>query len=234
MNRSNRASQSHRHETKTRLQPHSFETALPLALFIGLSLTFGSLTGCADPAADAPDAVVSEASTEVVAPIVDAKSYAIDTAASKVDFVGSKVTGVHEGGFELFEGTLSVSGGDPTTASVQVMIDATSVWSDSEQLTGHLKSEDFFSVEEFPTASFTSTEILATDTGYEIVGNLDLHGVEKQIRFPAEVTVTETSIQALAEFSINRFDFGIVYPGRKDDLIRDEVLIKLNLTANAT
>jgi polyisoprenoid-binding protein YceI len=106
--------------------------------------------------------------------------------------------------------------------------------SDQEKLTGHLKSGDFFDVEKFPKATFTSTEIKPGGAGgatHTITGNLELHGVKKSISFPAKVTVDASAVKADAEFVINRKDFGLVYPGKPDDLIKDEVLIKLHVTA---
>lgn len=105
--------------------------------------------------------------------------------------------------------------------------------SDDEKLTGHLKSPDFFDVEKFPKASFTSSAIAekAGDGGvtHEISGELDLHGVKKAITFPAKLKVESTAASGEAEFTINRKDFGIVYAGMPDDLIKDEVLLKLSL-----
>ncbi len=122
--------------------------------------------------------------------------------------------------------------GDPERSSVEVEIDTTSLWSDNERLTGHLKSADFFEVETYPTASFVSTAIAANEEGgYTMTGNLDLHGVTKQVSFPATIEVGVEEVRAKAEFAIKRFDFGIVYPGKPDDLIRDDVLIKLDLVA---
>lgn len=205
--------------------------SLPLYLLFAV-IAFAA-AGCADPAADAPDAVVEEPAAEPAPaaeePAADADVYSLSED-STIGFVGSKVTGSHEGGFKSFTGTVSVTGGTPEGSSVEVSIDTTSLWSDDERLTGHLKSADFFDVEQFPTASFTSTEIAAADGGgYTLTGNLDLHGVTKQISFPATIAVSEGGFTAQAEFSINRFDFGIVYAGKADDLIREEVLIKLDL-----
>ncbi len=203
--------------------------SLPLyLLFAFLAL---AATGCADPAADAPDAVVEEpaaAPAPAAEEPVDAADFNLSED-STIGFVGSKVTGSHEGGFKSFTGSVSVTGGTPEGSSVEVTIDTTSLWADNEKLAGHLKSADFFAVENHSTASFTSTEIVAAEGGYTLTGNLDLHGVTKQISFPATIEVGDGGFTASAEFSINRFDFGIVYAGRADDLIREEVLIKLDL-----
>lgn len=189
--------------------------------------------GCANPAADAPQADVQEPTAPAADPSSEgAIEYALD---GTITFVGSKVTGSHDGGFESFEGTVSVVGGDPEASSVKVTIDTTSLWADDEKLTGHLKSDDFFAVETFPTATFESTEIAAKEEGgYTLTGNLELHGVTKQISFPAELMLNDEGFTAKSEFSINRFDFDIVYPGKTDDLIREEVLIRLDLASAMT
>ncbi len=189
---------------------------------------------CADnPAADAPAAEVQEPApaTEPAPASATAASYEF-APESKVDFVGSKVTGSHDGGFERLDGAVTLSGSTPETATVNVTIDTTSLWSDAEKLTEHLKSADFFDVENHPTATFTSSSIAsAADGGYTITGELTLRGVTKQISFPAQIELGADGFRAQAEFSIMRFDFGIEFKGAADNLIRDEVLIKLDLAS---
>ncbi len=203
-----------------------------LPLYLLFALLALAAAGCADPAADAPDAVVQEpaaAPAPAAEETVAAAVYGLSED-STIGFVGSKVTGSHEGGFKTFTGKVSVTGAAAEGSSVEVTIDTTSLWADSEKLAGHLKSPDFFDVEKYPTATFKSTEIAAgEDGGHTLTGNLDLHGVSKQISFPADVKVSDLGFRATAEFSINRMDFEIVYPGKPDDLIREEVLIKLDL-----
>jgi polyisoprenoid-binding protein YceI len=58
-----------------------------------------------------------------------------------------------------------------------------------------------------------------------------LRGVEKNITFPATATMDGDAIKVQAEFDIKRKDWGIVYAGKADDLIRNEVVIKFDLTA---
>ena len=109
-----------------------------------------------------------------------------------------------------------------------------SIWSDSDSLTGHLKGPDFFDVPKFAKTTFVTTEIKpGGDKGasHTITGNLDLHGVNKSITFPATVTITPEGASLKTEFALNRNDFGIVYPGKADDLIRNEVVLKLDLKA---
>jgi len=60
-----------------------------------------------------------------------------------------------------------------------------------------------------------------------------MHGVTKSVTFPARIELKDDGVQAEAEFAINRKDWGIVYPGMANDLIRDEVLMKLDIEAKA-
>jgi polyisoprenoid-binding protein YceI len=215
---------------------------LRTASIVVAALSATLLTGCEDPAKDKPKATVSSAAPAATsaaahtatAPAGPAETAAIDAAASTIGFVGSKVTGKHEGKFEKLSGSVTLVGGKIEGGKLMVEIDMDSVKSDQEKLTGHLKSPDFFDVAKHPKATFTSTDIKAGgDKGatHTITGELDLHGVKKTITFPATVTVAADSVSGTAEFSINRKDFGIVYAGKADDLIRDDVVLKLSLKA---
>ncbi len=153
---------------------------------------------------------------------------------SKIEWVGAKVTGDHKGGFKTFEGKLTpkVDG----IEAVEFIVDTTSLYSDSEMLTGHLKNPDFFDVAKYPQASFISTKIEAKPSKagtHEITGDMTMHGVTKTIAFPAKVAVKDGKITADSEFTIMRFDFGLKYPGKVGDLIKDEVLMKIHLEADA-
>ncbi|MGB0590058.1 MAG: YceI family protein [Myxococcota bacterium] len=154
----------------------------------------------------------------------------LDARRSSVSFVGRKLSADHEGGFGELSGTAKLVGYTPK--ALKVTIQTTSVSSDHPKLTNHLKSPDFFNTEKYPTARFTSTKIRPGGEGvatHTITGELSMLAVTKRITFPATIVVTDAGATGLAEFKINRKDFGIVYPGRPDDLITDEVLLKLNL-----
>lgn len=211
-------------------------------MIIGASLF---VAACEDPAANKPRATVSN-STNVVSntqpasngntnatAALNGDSLAITPENSKVEFTGSKVTGKHDGGFRQFTGTIDLVNAKAEESSVSVDIDMTSVFSDADGLTNHLKTGDFFEVEKFPKASFKSTKI-AADTAkgadnYTITGDLTLRGVTKSVSFPATIKISDADAAVNADFSINRKDFGIVYTGKADDLIRDDVVIKLDL-----
>ena len=174
-----------------------------------------------------PVATASQAATSANAVV-----YTFSNEGSKVAFVGAKVTGKHEGGFGKFTGTVKIIDNDVANSTVSVDIEPTSLFADQEKLTTHLKSADFFDVEKFSKASFVSTQIKAGgDKGatHTVIGNLTLHGVTKSISFPASIKKVETGVEADADFGINRKDFGIAYAGKADDLIKDDVLIKLTV-----
>jgi polyisoprenoid-binding protein YceI len=206
-----------------------------------------ALAGCEDPAKDKPKATVSSAAPAAT-PTTAAGSatpaatgeapsgaaIAVDPAASSIGFTGSKVTGSHSGNFQKFTGSVTLNGDKIEGGKVAFEVETASVKSDDEKLDGHLKSPDFFDVEKFPKASFSSTEIKAggeKGASHTVTGELDLHGVKKTISFPATITVSPEQVSGTSEFSINRKDFGIVYPGKAEDLIRDDVVLKLSLKA---
>ncbi|HLV20118.1 MAG TPA: YceI family protein [Polyangiaceae bacterium] len=194
---------------------------------------------CNNPADKAPPAKVSDQQAQAAAPAADdAKAVTqvlrIDPANTKLKFTGSKVTGSHDGSFEKFDGTVSLKGDKVESAVIKLAIEMASVQTEPEKLLGHLKSPDFFDVEKFPKSEFESTRIKsggANGATHTVEGKLTLHGVTKTISFPATLQLTDDKLNAKSEFSINRKDFGIVYPGMPDDLIRDEVLIKLDVAA---
>lgn len=196
-----------------------------------LVLTGLFVLGCKDPGAKVAPATVEspvEADTAEPAPADPEATLAISPSNSKIEFIGAKVTASHEGGFADFSGNVALA--DPVEQStIDLTIQTASLYADREKLTKHLKSPDFFDVEKFPKATFKSTGIEKTADGHTITGDLTLHGVTKRISFPATIKATDAKVNANAEFSINRKDFGITYPGMPDDLIRDLVVIKLSL-----
>ena len=209
-------------------------TMRKLGLAAGIALSF-AVIGCDDdPGKGAAKAGASAAQPVKASPEKGAVKYVFSQDGSKTEFVGAKVSMKHDGSFEKFKGTIELVDADPTKSSVQVEIDMASIKTDSEKLTGHLKGADFFDVEKYPTAQFTSTGIKAggeKGATHTVTGNLQMHGVTKSITFPATINVTGDSVTVRAEFAINRKDFNIVYPGMPDDLIKDDVLIKLNVAA---
>ena len=192
------------------------------------------LIACPDPAKDAPKAKVGEATKPVVeapAPKGEVEVVPFSAVDSKIEWVGSKVTGKHEGGFRAFTGEIRLNAGQLEASTVTVRIDVDSLHSDSEKLSSHLRGADFFDAANHPTATFVLTALKTVGEGHELTGTLTLRGQKKSISFPAKISVSDAEVTAQAEFSINRKEFGMAYPGKPDDLIRDQVLVRLDIHA---
>lgn len=181
----------------------------------------------------APTTTASAAPAPSVAalPAKPAEAVELDPSSS-FGFVGSKVSGKHEGKFEKFTGWAQLDKGKAEGGKVAVEMDMSAIKSDDEKLDAHLKAPDFFDVAKYPKAVFESTEIKkGGDKGatHTITGNLDFHGTKKSISFPVKITESAKELVATTEFVINRKDFNIVYAGKADDLIRDEVVLKMTI-----
>ena len=140
---------------------------------------------------------------------VFAQSFTIDAGNSKVRWDAAKVTGEHNGLVNLKDGSLSVDGYNLTGMFTVDMtsISVVDIPADNEmngKLAGHLKSPDFFSVEEHPSAMFkitkTSPKKVTEDSkaNYLVTGNLTIKGITHEVTFPAVVTVDGNKLTAEA------------------------------------
>jgi len=200
-----------------------------LVAFAALSL----LSACANPAADKPKAVVGEATNTSPSQPTSGQKYVITPENSKIEFIGAKVTGHHNGSFKKFSGVVDYTG-QVETSRVSITIDSSSLETDTPDLTKHLKTADFFDVAKFPDAKFESTAIRPggeKGASHTVTGNLTLHGVTKSITFPATITASPGEVSVESSFAINRKDFGINYAGQADNLIRDDVALTLHVKA---
>jgi len=148
-----------------------------------------------------------------------AGTWAIDPVHSEVGFTArhfgvSKV----KGRFDKFEGTF-VTGEDPLASSVTATIDATSINTNQEQRDAHIRSADFFHVEEHPTFTFTSTGIKDEGGEYLLEGDLTIRGVTKPVALKLELNgfgpdpYGGTRAGFTASGDINRSDFGVSFNG---------------------
>ena len=188
------------------------------------------------------------------------ETWKLSTTESKVEWVGTKVTGYHTGSVPLKNGEINVKDGDVKggkfvmdLANMQVSGPKESDAKSNEKLLGHLKSADFFDVEKNPEGVFELTGVKpykgeaikdstdprqegiskykVTDPTHTVNGNLTLKGITKNIEFPARITVSGNTAEAVAKFNIDRKDWGIVYPGKRDDLIRDAIHLGISIRA---
>ena len=206
-----------------------------------------------DPASQAPtvESAPVEAPTEAApADAAPAEGAAVALPAGEfplsgnVQFGASKVTRNHTVVFKSWEGGYK-SDGTAVGTTLNFTVDIASLEVDngqSEMLQKHLQTPDFFDVAKFPTASFASTSIVegvdstlfqnAEGATHTVTGTLDIHGKQKEVSFPITVTNDGAgNVSAKAKFSVNRQDFDIKYPGKPDDLVRDEVIIEVDVTA---
>lgn len=191
-----------------------------------------------------PEAPAEAAKPEAAAEVAKPEAAAAPAAAADglalsgdVLFTGSKVTAAHECKFAEWSGTFKLADGKAEGGSLAFEVKTASVIADykepndwSKKLEGHLKAADFFDVEKFPTANFVSTKIDAGGADgatHTVSGKLTIRGVTKDVTFPATISVEAGKVDAKAKFSINRKDFGIEYPGKADDLIRDGVVLEI-------
>lgn len=136
----------------------------------------------------------------------------VDTEQSTVKWVGKKVTGQHEGTIKLESGSLQFDG--KTLTGGNFVIDMTSITvTDLEgkgkaNLEGHLKSDDFFSVEKHNKATFTVTKVnKLDDKNHDISGNLTIKGITKPINF----TMAVEGNSATAKVIVDRSKFDVRY-----------------------
>jgi len=197
----------------------------PLTIVIASALVLAS---CQSQIDDKPAASVKEGSGAKTA--AAGKAFPVDPASSKIGFVGAKVTDDHEGTFSEFSGEATIDG--DTLTGLALTVKTPSIDVEPQRLEDHLRSADFFDVEKHPTATFQSTSITPKVDGqntHVVEGTLDLRGVSKTVSFPAKINVEAGQATGQAQFTINRKDFDIVYAGMPDDLIKDAVLLKIDL-----
>lgn len=177
-------------------------------------------------------------------------SYTVDTNQSTIQWTGYKVGGEHTGTFKLSGGSIN---GDSTgitagnfTINVASITNHDQKGDDKAKLETHLRSQDFFEVDKYPSAKFEITGVAPyrddsasaksklQGATHLVSGNLTLKDQSKNITFPARVNISGDGLTANADFDIDRSQWGMNYKGPnnpRDWAIRKEVNIKLNIVA---
>ena len=170
-------------------------------------------TPTADSSADASNAQNEEV-TPPVAALVDG-DYTLNPDASEIVWVGTKVTGEHKGNIRLADGTLRVTEGRINGGTITIdMTSITNTDLDAENganLVGHLASDDFFGVENFPTATFKFQEFAPTASGGILQGELTIKGITQANGAEVTVNAIEGGIEIRGVMKIDRTEFGIRY-----------------------
>ena len=180
---------------------------------------------------DAPTQVVSDLTGD----------YTIDASHTRLGFSArhAMVTTVR-GQFGEFEGTAHVDTANPANSSVNVTIQTASIDTRSEDRDGHLKSADFFDVENNPTITFKSTKVERDGDDWNITGDLTIKDVTKSVTIPFEHTGSaqdpfgNTRIGFEGSTSINRKDFGLTWNAALETggvLVSEKVKLDFDISA---
>ncbi|MBW8685720.1 YceI family protein [Chitinophaga rhizophila] len=172
-------------------------------------------------------------------------AFQIDSKNSKLVWTARKVTGTHTGTIAISSGTLNVESNSLKSGSFKLDTRSITVTDikDAEgnaKLTGHLKGDDFFAVEKYPSADFLITGIKPHSTNqYEVTGTLTIKGITNNIAFPATVTMDKSKLTAQAKVSVDRTKYDIKYRSKHyfenlgDKAIYDDFDLDIILVANA-
>ena len=172
----------------------------------------------------------------------------IEPADSKLLWTASKLTGDHTGRVPVKGGSISV--GNKTLEAAEVMIDMSGITcidieneGANAKLVGHLKSPDFFDVEQHPTATFKTTKVEAIadavpgKPNYRVTGDLTIKGITQPNSFDCLFWVEGDKARAAAMLSFDRTQYDIKYrsgsffPEIGDKAIADLVELTFDVTA---
>lgn len=207
-----------------------------------------SETGSVTVAEEAETEPTKEAAEEAAEESMSGEeaTYVVDTAASTVMWSGEKpLQYAHVGTVDIAEGQMTFAGDQLTGSSFT--IDMTSInntdlsGEDKADIEGHLKSDDFFGVETYPTAMLVikSAEPADADGQYNVVADLTMKGITNEITFVTTVTVGDGTINATADIVIDRSQFDVRFGSDSffddlgDKLISDEIELTVSLVANS-
>jgi polyisoprenoid-binding protein YceI len=171
-----------------------------------------------------------------------AGTWAIDASHTRIGFVArhAMVTKVR-GAFNEFEGSAAVDAEDFTESTAALTIKAASIDTRNEQRDGHLRSNDFLAMDEFPEITFVSTGVTQTGpTGLELTGDLTIKGVTRAVTVPFEFEglATDPFGNQRAGFegavTINRKDYGITWNAALETggvLVSDKIVLEFEVSA---
>jgi polyisoprenoid-binding protein YceI len=145
--------------------------------------------------------------------------WVIDPMHSEVQFkVKHLMISTVTGSFNKFSGTATTQSEDFENAEIQFSLDVNSISTNQEMRDNHLKNDDFFQAEKYPTIDFKSTSFKKSkNTSYALVGNLTMKGITKEVEvnaeFGGESKDSRGNLKAGFEITgtINRKDFGLTY-----------------------
>jgi polyisoprenoid-binding protein YceI len=138
--------------------------------------------------------------------------FKVDAEKSKLTWIGKKVTGSHNGTINIAEGSLTTKSDKVTGGTFTIDMTSIKDADGNERLVGHLKSDDFFSTEKHPKATFVISKVTAGEKDqYTVKGNLTIKGITNEVEFPATVQVVNGQITAKAKILVDRTKFDIKF-----------------------
>ena len=165
----------------------------------------------------------------------------VNTEASTVKWVGSKITSSHEGDIKISSGKLVLE--DGMLLGGEFVIDMTSIIctdlkpnEGGDKLVKHLKADDFFGVENHPTSTLKITNVShVSASNYLITADLTIKGITHPVDFNADVKINNNAYLATATLVFDRTKYGIEYNSGSffdnlgDYLILDDITLELFL-----
>ena len=160
----------------------------------------------------------------------------VDASKSTINWVGKKVTGSHEGTITLKEGALIFKGkkvvGGNFTVDMTTINTTDLEGKGKANLDGHLKSDDFFGVEKFPTATLVIKSLGEKGNGvYVVTADLTIKGKTESIKF--DLTVTGNTASTTLKVDRTKYDItyksGNFFSDLGDNIIYDEFELKVKL-----
>ena len=174
----------------------------------------------------------------VLAHVALAAEFKVDKAHTNVGFrVAHLVVAKTTGSFNEFDASFTYDPEDMGSFSLEATIQVASIDTNVEQRDNHLRSSDFFDVENHPTITFTSTSLMMGEDGIVVVGDLTIRGVTQQIELPITIIGPvqgpggATVVGIEGRTTVNRHDFGVSWDNRLDNggvIVGEEVRIEID------
>lgn len=142
------------------------------------------------------------------------------------------------GNFNDFDATMVSDTDDFTDAKITFECDVNSISTNISDRDAHLKSDDFFSAENYPKINFVSTKIIKNDDDYKIKGLLTIKGIEKEVELKAEYGGNDVDLYGQTKFgfemegAIKRSEFGLSFnmlSGKGNALVNDEIKLLISI-----
>ena len=168
------------------------------------------------------------------------RTYKIDKAHSEAIFQVRHLVTKVRGRFTDFEGAIEYNDATPEASTVNFTIKAASINTAEADRDNHLRSADFFDVEKYPDITFHSKRMTKRGDGYDVVGDLTIHGVTKEVILPvahmgkAKDPWVGDRLGFEVETTLNRKDFGLAFNIALETggfLVGDEVKVTIEIQA---